>query len=680
MRERGVQSRRVRPGSVGPASRSGPPAPTGATSGRRSRSSRSSPPRPAGRPSRSSPCGPARAPSAQASPSDVVDASASDDVSSEPPVADTHDAVEMEALLPTLVSGSTLQTQSWTGDTILGDDTFSTAMNKFLTDSARPRRTCASPRRTTRPRPSTSPSTAYRVAGVKGTAIRDALIAAWKVDYPALKVTTVTLGGKEVTKADFGQDAIAELPLPPGRRRVRHRDRRRDPRDGRLRRAAEARSEPAGRGVRQAVVVPRPVATAPPAPIAELTGVSGPAETYTHGHHESVLRSHRWRTAANSAAYLLPHLRAGQDLLDVGCGPGTITIDLARIVAPGRVVGVDRAEAPLATARADAATAGVAVDFEVGDAYALAFPDDSFDVVHAHQLLQHLGRPVAALAEMRRVCRPDGIVAARDSDYAAMTWFPGDPLLDRWLSIYREVARANGGEPDAGRRLLAWGRAAGFAEVVAVGIGVVLRDRQRTAPGGAACGQTGSRRRPLRKGRSSAASAIAAELGRIADAWRSMGGRAGRLVQRAPRRDRLPRLTAGTTSVATTRPGSPAGSSRGWTRRGRSSLGGSRLVARARRARRGAGRHVGSLLLGPAGAGDGDRLGERLGGGGRQAAHPGRLDLLDALGLGLRRSRSNLECLATIRPFGAPTRGASEECTRGRPRDQPDGPSPILRR
>ena len=103
-------------------------------------------------------------------------------------------------------------------------------------------------------------------------------------------------------------------------------------------------------------------------------------------------------------------------------------------------------------------------------------PDDSFDVVHAHQLLQHLGRPVAALAEMRRVCRPDGIVAARDSDYAAMTWFPGDPLLDRWLSIYREVARANGGEPDAGRRLLAWGRAAGFAEVDPVGIGVVLRD------------------------------------------------------------------------------------------------------------------------------------------------------------------------------------------------------------
>ena len=66
-------------------------------------------------------------------------------------------------------------------------------------------------------------------------------------------------------------------------------------------------------------------------------------DTYTHGHADSVLRSHRWRTVANSAAYLIPHLRPGIELLDVGCGPGTITIDLARRVAPGRVLGIDAA-------------------------------------------------------------------------------------------------------------------------------------------------------------------------------------------------------------------------------------------------------------------------------------------------------------------------------------------------
>ncbi|MGW0119442.1 methyltransferase domain-containing protein [Streptomyces sp. NPDC003327] len=187
---------------------------------------------------------------------------------------------------------------------------------------------------------------------------------------------------------------------------------------------------------------------------------------YTHGHHESVLRSHSWRTAANSAAYLLPELRAGLDVLDVGCGPGTITADLAAAVAPGRVVGVDAAEDVLAKARNVSAERGLGnVEFAVADVHALDFPDDSFDVVHAHQVLQHVGDPVRALREMRRVCRPGGVVAARDSDYGAFAWYPELPALETWLDLYHRVASANGGEPDAGRRLFAWARQAGFTEV-----------------------------------------------------------------------------------------------------------------------------------------------------------------------------------------------------------------------
>ncbi|MGH3941002.1 MAG: methyltransferase domain-containing protein [Pseudonocardiaceae bacterium] len=188
--------------------------------------------------------------------------------------------------------------------------------------------------------------------------------------------------------------------------------------------------------------------------------------TYIHGHHESVLRSHRWRTAQNSAAYLIPHLRTGQQVLDVGCGPGTITMDLAHLVAPGKVVGLDNAAEPLEQARAAADEQGVRnVSFAVGDVYNLAYPDDTFDIVHAHQVLQHLTDPVAALAELRRVCRTGGCVAARDADYAAMTWYPPDTRLDRWLDLYRRVAHANHAEPDAGRRLLSWSRAAGFEEI-----------------------------------------------------------------------------------------------------------------------------------------------------------------------------------------------------------------------
>jgi ubiquinone/menaquinone biosynthesis C-methylase UbiE len=190
-------------------------------------------------------------------------------------------------------------------------------------------------------------------------------------------------------------------------------------------------------------------------------------DTYTHGHAEPVLQSHRWRTAENSAAYLLPLLRPGTDLLDVGCGPGTITADLAARVAPGRVLGIDASADPLDEARAAAERAGVGVTFEVGDVYALDLPDASFDVVHAHQVLQHLTDPVAALREMARVCRPGGVVAVRDADYATFTWFPANPGLDGWLELYCAVARANGAEPDAGRRLRAWAHAAGLRDVTA---------------------------------------------------------------------------------------------------------------------------------------------------------------------------------------------------------------------
>lgn len=188
-------------------------------------------------------------------------------------------------------------------------------------------------------------------------------------------------------------------------------------------------------------------------------------DVYTHGHHPSVLRSHTWRTVANSAAYLEPHLRPGLSLLDVGCGPGTLTIDLARRVAPGRVLGIDAAAEVLDGARERAERAGVEVELAVGDVYRLDVPDDTFDVVHAHQVLQHLTDPVAALREMRRVCRPGGVVAVRDSDYGAFTWHPAPPALDDWRHLYRDVTQANRAECHAGRRLLSWALAAGFTDV-----------------------------------------------------------------------------------------------------------------------------------------------------------------------------------------------------------------------
>jgi SAM-dependent methyltransferase len=192
-------------------------------------------------------------------------------------------------------------------------------------------------------------------------------------------------------------------------------------------------------------------------------------DTYTHGHHEAVLRSHRWRTAANSAAYLLPHLRPGISLLDVGCGPGTLTADLARLVAPGRVLGIDTSAEVVREAGAHAAEMGITnLTLRVGDFRTAGLADAAFDVVHAHQVLQHLADPVGALVAMRRLAAPGGIVAARDSDYPGFVWAPVEgtgATLARWREIYLAVTRRNGASADAGRRLPGWARQAGLGDV-----------------------------------------------------------------------------------------------------------------------------------------------------------------------------------------------------------------------
>ena len=187
-------------------------------------------------------------------------------------------------------------------------------------------------------------------------------------------------------------------------------------------------------------------------------------DVYTHGHHASVLRSHSWRTVENSSSYMLNLLEPGQDLLDVGCGPGTITIGLANRVFPGKVIGIDTSDEVLSCARQEAASYELDnIEFKNQNVYSLEYDDESFDVIHVHQVLQHLAQPVRALEQMRRLLRPNGFLAVRESDFGAFTWSPPDPLLDRWLELYYQVTNKNGADANAGRSLLAWVHAAGFS-------------------------------------------------------------------------------------------------------------------------------------------------------------------------------------------------------------------------
>jgi ubiquinone/menaquinone biosynthesis C-methylase UbiE len=183
-------------------------------------------------------------------------------------------------------------------------------------------------------------------------------------------------------------------------------------------------------------------------------------ERYTHGHHESVLRSHRWRTVENSSAYLARVLSPGDLVLDLGCGPGNLTTDLAKETG-ATVIGLDNAPAAISASQRD--FGGIErVSFCVGDGYRLPFADNTFAATHAHQVLQHSTMPLALLSELYRVTRPGGALGVRDATYSAFNWSPENPGLDRWLSLYLDLARENQGEPDAGNHLASWVEAAHF--------------------------------------------------------------------------------------------------------------------------------------------------------------------------------------------------------------------------
>ena len=168
-------------------------------------------------------------------------------------------------------------------------------------------------------------------------------------------------------------------------------------------------------------------------------------ESYIHGYDEWTRRWMAARTAESELPFLLPHLRPGMELLDCGCGPGSITIGLAAAVAPdGRVVGLDIEPRQLDTARALASERGVTNrSFQQGSIYELPFDDASFDVAVAHFVVEHVSDPLRALKEVRRVLRPGGLAAIKDPYYPAFTWRPAIPEISRPWELIQRVRSHN---------------------------------------------------------------------------------------------------------------------------------------------------------------------------------------------------------------------------------------------
>jgi ubiquinone/menaquinone biosynthesis C-methylase UbiE len=179
-----------------------------------------------------------------------------------------------------------------------------------------------------------------------------------------------------------------------------------------------------------------------------------------------VAERHGRRSAARNAAFFLAYLRSGMRVLDVGCGPGAITVGLAKAVVPGEVVGIDLDPEPIARAQGLVGERGLAnVHFEIGNVNELPFPDQSFDAAFAHTLFMHLENPIGAASEVLRVLKPGGVfgVSERMQEGSVTSTFP--PLLLQYFDLYYAWAEKRGVKLAIGGRLRALLRQAGFERV-----------------------------------------------------------------------------------------------------------------------------------------------------------------------------------------------------------------------
>ena len=171
------------------------------------------------------------------------------------------------------------------------------------------------------------------------------------------------------------------------------------------------------------------------------------------------------RTAATSCAYLRPYIKEDSNILDVGCGPGVITADLAKIASKGKTIGVDNNAGIIKEAAAAFPPSAVPnLTYTLGDASTLeAFADNSFDIVHAHALFVHVPDAVPVLKQFYRVCKPGGIVAIRESNpVSVLSLKPDVPAIRQYWDRAMAIMAKMGGHPDAGRKLEGWAKEAGL--------------------------------------------------------------------------------------------------------------------------------------------------------------------------------------------------------------------------
>jgi ubiquinone/menaquinone biosynthesis C-methylase UbiE len=192
------------------------------------------------------------------------------------------------------------------------------------------------------------------------------------------------------------------------------------------------------------------------------------ADGYAFGYQPGVQNYLRLHTVKRCAAFLTPHLTAGMSLLDAGCGPGTITVGLAAIVAPGQLAAVDISPDEVAQTEAALREAGHEnARTEVASILELPFEDCSFDAVFSHAVLDYLADPVAGVLELHRVLKPGGVIGLRSVNNDLSVIGPHDALVDEGVALFRRAVASMGGDMTRGRLLGGMLKQVGFERIFA---------------------------------------------------------------------------------------------------------------------------------------------------------------------------------------------------------------------